>query len=86
MNWESVSETMRVWGIYLFNFYYLAFVYVLSKAWFLLALAGWAVVTYIGWKEDRKVRRPIQPHLTATGQEEPLQPWRPEALQRRLKR
>jgi len=62
------SEVLSVWlrdlGVWLYNFYFLALVFVLSRLWFLAALGGFVAILVMAVRDERALRVRIgRPYL-----------------------
>lgn len=52
-----MGEFLRDFGVWLYNFYFLALVFVVRQVWFLLSLGGFLVVMLTALKEERYARQ-----------------------------
>ena len=73
---SEIGVFMRDVGVWLYNFYFLALVFVIRQVWFLLSLAGFVFILVVAIRDERKSREAQQIGRVA------LRPYSTESLRR----
>jgi hypothetical protein len=87
LGWSEFVEWIGHMAVYWLNFWRLAFAYVLSKAWFLVSLAGFIPLLRAALRHEAQGQVQLcDPSRVARGAERGYQPYEPGRLPRRLRR